>query len=327
MNILFSIIIPIYQSKKYLHRCIESVLAQETRDYEIILIDDGSTDGSEIICDEYSTKYDNISCIHQKNQGVSCARNVGIKNAKGDYLIFLDSDDFISTDYLTEATNILGSYNVDMILSGYQNVIKGGKITREKYFPLVSEGIWKASYYYKIVLTLFESSVLHAIGTKIYRRSVLIDNQIMFMEQWDYYEDIYFCLQFLYKSEDIYVCNKINYFYQRDIKDSLSKRAVKINYQSIQYTYHLLAKFIRGKRIKTDRLFELYMARINILLDNIAASECRYNSKVRNIYIQISHDKLFQQAIIKLKMKNNIEYLLLMKRCYFLVYLIRRLQL
>ncbi len=92
----FSVIIPVFQVKKYLSQCIESVLRQTYTNFEIIVVDDGSTDGSEDICDAYASKDKRINVIHQKNRGLSSARNTGIKNAAGDYLIFLDSDDYWS---------------------------------------------------------------------------------------------------------------------------------------------------------------------------------------------------------------------------------------
>ena len=97
----FSIIVPVYNVKPYLRECVDSILMQTYKDYEIILIDDGSTDGAETLCDEYA-KQENIICIHQKNQGLSAARNNGIALAKGEYLMFVDSDDCYEQNNLLE---------------------------------------------------------------------------------------------------------------------------------------------------------------------------------------------------------------------------------
>ena len=90
----FSIIIPCYKVEQYLHQCVDSVLAQTFDDYEVILVDDGSPDGSPAICDEYSKKSNKVKVIHKLNGGLSDARNVGLKEASGDYIVFLDSDDW-----------------------------------------------------------------------------------------------------------------------------------------------------------------------------------------------------------------------------------------
>lgn len=97
---MISIIVPVYNTKNYLHRCIQSVIHQTHSDWELILVDDGSSDGSSEICDFYAERHENIIVIHLINQGVSNARNVGIDNAHGEWITFLDSDDWISTDYI-----------------------------------------------------------------------------------------------------------------------------------------------------------------------------------------------------------------------------------
>jgi len=99
MNELISIIIPIYNSEKYLPKCIESLRTQSYRNIEIILVNDGSTDGCAEICDEYQKKDDRIKVYHKKNEGVAAARNDGLDLAKGKYITFVDSDDFVSVDY------------------------------------------------------------------------------------------------------------------------------------------------------------------------------------------------------------------------------------
>ena len=100
MNLIISVVVPIYNVERYLNRCIDSLLEQTLKEFEILLIDDGSTDSSGTICDDYASKYKNIRVIHKENTGVSDTRNVGIANAKGDYIFFLDSDDYIIPDCL-----------------------------------------------------------------------------------------------------------------------------------------------------------------------------------------------------------------------------------
>lgn len=94
-DVLLTVVIPVYNVEKYLKRCVESVLVQEWHNYDILLVDDGSTDSSPQICDDYAKVYDFISVIHKKNGGLSAARNTGISNAEGEYVYFLDSDDWI----------------------------------------------------------------------------------------------------------------------------------------------------------------------------------------------------------------------------------------
>ena len=97
---MISVIVPVYNTVNYVRYCVESILSQTMKDFELILVDDGSSDGSEKICDEYSKNNLNVISLHQKNKGVSAARNLGIEMASGDYIVFVDSDDWVESDYL-----------------------------------------------------------------------------------------------------------------------------------------------------------------------------------------------------------------------------------
>lgn len=116
----FSVVVPVYKVEKYLAECIESVLNQPFQDYELILVDDGSPDRCPAICDEYAARFDHIRVIHQKNKGLSGARNTGIDAARGDYIFFLDSDDAFCAQAMTGAAKALGSAeDVDLLIGNY----------------------------------------------------------------------------------------------------------------------------------------------------------------------------------------------------------------
>ena len=122
MDILVSIVIPVYNSKYYLKECLNSVITQTYENLEILLIDDGSTDGSSYICDNYA-KYDSrIKVFHNQNHGVSYSRNYGINKANGIYLLFVDSDDVINEDYINKMIMSTINYDYDLIISNIENV-------------------------------------------------------------------------------------------------------------------------------------------------------------------------------------------------------------
>lgn len=110
-----SIIIPVYNVERYLKVCLESVAQQHLSDYEVIMVDDGSTDGSGAICDEYAAKYPQFRVIHQENQGISAARNAGVTEAKGKYLLFLDSDDFLVPNSLSILLELANKNDLDVL--------------------------------------------------------------------------------------------------------------------------------------------------------------------------------------------------------------------
>lgn len=117
---LISVIVPVYNTQDYLKKCVDSLLAQDYSEIEILLVDDGSSDSCSDICEEYSRKYPHIRCIHQKNQGLSAARNTGIAQAKGDYIYLIDSDDYLLQK---EALSILRqqaiAYQADLVVAAY----------------------------------------------------------------------------------------------------------------------------------------------------------------------------------------------------------------
>ena len=112
-----SIIVPVYNAEKYLHRCIESILAQTFKDFELLLIDDGSKDSSGYICDEYAEKDERVRVLHKVNGGVSSARNLGLNNARGEWGTFADSDDEVCEDWLSTFVDNLDGY--DAVVTGF----------------------------------------------------------------------------------------------------------------------------------------------------------------------------------------------------------------
>ncbi|MGN0251603.1 MAG: glycosyltransferase family 2 protein [Oliverpabstia sp.] len=146
MNEIVSVIIPVYNGKRFLKECIDTVLEQTYQNLEIILIDDGSTDDSPGICDTYALKDNRIKVIHQRNQGVAVARNTGLENATGEYIVFIDSDDFINKRMIEKLYIVLKETNADMSICNFKYVSENGneidiKQTAIKNEELCAEGI------------------------------------------------------------------------------------------------------------------------------------------------------------------------------------------
>ena len=185
-NPKISIIVPIYNTERYLSRCIDSLLEQSFRDFEVLLIDDGSRDRSGEICDEYTIKDKRVRAFHQKNQGVSVARNVGIENALGEWIYFPDSDDVLlpgAFDLMMKLSN----ENTDYIMCGYEVYDEEGKCTyaiatrklgvmnRE---DALMEMFWPTDYRYQGYL-----------WNKLFKASVVRDNHLSFVQGIKFNED------------------------------------------------------------------------------------------------------------------------------------------
>ena len=141
MNPLFSIIVPVYKAEAYLRQCVDSVLAQTCGDFEVILVDDGSPDGSGAICDEYAARDDRVKVIHKENGGVTSARTVGTEAATGEYVLFLDSDDYLDAPLLAQLSELLHTHQPDAIL--FDGIRFGGK--QERYATALEAGLYEGT--------------------------------------------------------------------------------------------------------------------------------------------------------------------------------------
>lgn len=324
---LISVIVPVYQAEAYLADCMGSILSQAYGNAEIILVDDGSEDGSGELCDRYARQHGNVSCIHQRNRGVSSARNRGMERAKGEYILFVDSDDCIAPGYLEKAAAALESEDVDMYLCGYQNTAGRENRKREKHYPKISEGNWKARDLRGIILKLFPTNTLHAIGTKVYKRSIIEGNAIRFKEEWSFYEDIYFCLEYLAHSNAVYVQNEIMYYYRQDASDSLSRQKANYKHACVHKTFSLLNRLAcpgQAGRGCGALFYKMYLRHVSLCINAAISVEQRYNGKLRRLYRAVSQDAFYRKAVEYAEKPEQTEYFLMANKLFFPAYLIRR---
>lgn len=216
-----SVIIPIYNSEEYLSKCIESVLSQTYKNYELILINDGSTDGSKSICDDYANHYNQIKVFHRSNKGVSAARNFGIDVATGEYLCFVDSDDYIESIMLEELIKESQQGLCDLIISGIYFKRNDGKSWNNIIGEFQMEG--KKMIKDKLPL-LFNSYLLYNPVGKLYKASIIKDNNLKFTENVSFGEDPIFNCNFIKLVEQVKVVNKSYYNYVKHGGTSLSNR-------------------------------------------------------------------------------------------------------
>ena len=179
----FSLIVPVYRVEAYLPKCIDSVLAQTCQDFELLLIDDGSPDGCGKICDDYAAKYPGkLRAIHQPNGGAGAARNRGIQLASGEYLLFVDGDDYLSPDFLAALSAVIQKAPADLILFGAQ-VERDGKKVDELHEAIPAESLLSV----KDEPALFFGVM--APWNRAYRRTLFTAHDIDFATKvW--YEDI-----------------------------------------------------------------------------------------------------------------------------------------
>ncbi len=155
MQVLLSIIIPVYNVRAYLNRCVESLLAQMCDDYEIILVDDGSTDGSDRICDQFAKNDTRIRVFHKANGGVSSARNLGLDIARGDLVLFVDSDDFVEEDFIATLVKSMSENGADACCCAFNVVNKNKTFIRSPVIDKKFDILLKEDIIKKIVIPLY----------------------------------------------------------------------------------------------------------------------------------------------------------------------------
>ncbi|MDY3000932.1 MAG: glycosyltransferase [Romboutsia timonensis] len=225
---ILSIIVPVYNVEKYLRRCLDSLINQHLKEIEIILIDDGSTDRSGIICDEYRKKDNRIFVIHKENGGLSDARNMGLDIAKGMYIAFVDSDDFISVNMFDTLVNEACKNDVEICACGhykvYDNTIikEDNNVTNIKIFNNIEALENYLGGYGK------DREILTVVWDKIYKKELFDDIRFPIGK---IYEDGYVTYKLLYKAKKIaYVNSRLYYYYQREgslIRSDLSLKTLK----------------------------------------------------------------------------------------------------
>ena len=204
-----SIIVPVYNAEKFLNRCVDSILGQEYRDFELILVDDGSRDMSGSICDAYAKTDERVVVIHKENSGVSDTRNQGIERAKGTYLQFVDSDDWLTPDATKLMVRAAEEHGCDMVISDFYRVVgdmvsrKGDiesdcVIDREEFASFMMEN--PADYYYGV------------LWNKLYRRDLVNRFGIRMDAEISWCEDFMFNLEYVRYAETFYALRTPVYY-------------------------------------------------------------------------------------------------------------------
>ena len=207
---LISVIVPIYNVSEYLCECIDSILAQTYRNLEIILVDDGSTDNSPALCDNYASKDSRVKVIHQINQGASVTRNKGYEASRGKYIAFIDADDVISDTYIEILHKMITENNVQIAVCAYTRVQKelGSEIDAEDYV-ITSEKMLKEWHGKR-------KAIETIVWNKLYSRSIFESfKDCKPFPEGKAYEDIYTSHLFANNAEKIAVTNRVLYYYRR----------------------------------------------------------------------------------------------------------------
>ena len=262
----YSVIIPVYNVEKYINRCLKSILSQRYNDLEIILIDNGSTDRSGSICDIYANEGANISVYHIENHGVGSARNFGLSKARGEFIYFVDSDDYLVGNLFAEFEDKL-TPDLDLLVFSYYNSFEQEMTEKNRTKKILPyNGSYDKYDFSKIFKDLFLSDMLYTVWNKFYRREFLIENNISF-EKYELGEDVRFNLNAYRNVNKVYLSQDSYYVYVigRNGSAMSSYNPKRLQYQLQEL--ELVDSLLKDWNIDSSNLDNTVKARI--LMSNI----------------------------------------------------------
>ena len=325
-NVKISVIMPVYNSGPYLKTAVDSILAQSLKDIELILVDDGSTDGSSELCDEYSRKDNRVIVIHQKNGGICNARNAALKIARGEYIAFSDHDDEYLPDILLVSYNYASKNELDMLKYGHETYyIKDDDVFRRRKF-YVNDQILNMEQYQMSFFSLANEGVLICVWDGLYKKSFIMRYNLTFdLKFKSGGEDLDFIGRTLKCCSKIGFIGKIGYRhylrYGYSTSTSNFKKAHLDNIMSLPEnlkSYFPVGVF--NKVVKNDRFsYSMYILReyVGATINYLASTSCMMKNKEKILIINELYRKVNNDIL-------NISFFKLIKKThkYALLYIL-----
>ena len=280
---MVSIVVPIYNSEKYLRETIQSVINQSYSDFELLLINDGSTDCTMDILSEIKDK--RVKVINKKNTGVSDSRNVAINIAKGEYICFLDADDCYSEYYLERMIHIATENDADMVVCNYMPFHNKPVFNMENFEPI----------YVATSEKLIKQGLLTSVWTKLIKKSVIEKYSIRFDTNMTFGEDLFFCWKVFLASKKVWFINEKLYGYRMSDNSATSKYHPNL-YQKYKNQFSELKKF--GEVVQKNDEYEMdvfFTTRMKSFLKMIIREKSSIYSKYKEI-IKILNDDVIQKV-------------------------------
>lgn len=299
-----SVIVPVYNSEQYLARCIESVLNQTFRDFELILVDDGSADKSGIICGEYSAKDSRVKVIHKSNGGASSARNAGLDAAEGKYIMFADSDDYVKSNMISMLLEKMTD-DVDLVFSGLETIEKGVSEIHSAGDDVYSVTDLIGAY----AKESFPRNLVCVSVGKLFRNDLIQKHSMRYDESMRYGEDACFNFSYIDKCGKILSISGIGYVYARENENSLTSGIRTYTYRDQRNVFKMIRglaeKYKCGASIKT---LDCFIAKICTEIPVRAIYEGEKNTGMR-ILKEMSEDEWYAGFVNMLKGDRKVYFI------------------
>lgn len=277
-----SVIVPVYNTEKYLERCLNSILNQTYSDYEIILVNDGSKDNSLEICNNYKSKHNNIIVIDKENGGLSSARNAGIEIAKGKYITFIDSDDYIAPTMIEDLHNEITNSGSDIVITKYKEV----EDSKAKLEPTTEIRSFKGQESVKFYLR----ERVESVCTNMYSREIIGDTRFIIGKTS---EDIKFHLDLFKKEINISVMNGAYYFYYNNPNSITNGKMTSKKMSYIEFKEEQLAYYEKTQNPELIKLSQILCAR--------AYNGVLIRGAIYGVDDSLNEKEFFKEMITKLK--------------------------
>lgn len=310
MTPFFSIITPVYNAEKYIGKCIESVLSQTLPDFELLLVDDGSPDNSGRICDEYAAKDTRIKVFHKENGGVSSARNCGLDNATGNYVIFLDADDWLTDNALQVCYENIITYNLDLLQFSIQGVRDDGKFSESTTFTRNSTATLTPVRY------LNAGQVQVCAGGSCIKRDIVEKNNIRFKTNIKLAEDQLFIISSILHSERVKFENITLYNYL----DNPSSATHANKSVDVINSIKEIEKFVKDHPLSKGLLERQTINFICILLRNNDIDINRISNIIKDKTFKYSRDLRMGEKFFCILSKINFKFSCALTRILFAIY-------
>lgn len=331
MNKLISIIMPVYNAEKYLNRSIESIMNQTYNNIEIILVNDGSTDNSLEICTNYQEKDNRIKLINQENKGVSFARNKGIDESTGDYIMFIDSDDYIEKNMIEDMVEKIIEDDIDLIISGIKmSYIKNGQVIQEEKYQL-KDKMYTIEEMLNDILIDIDLICICGPCCKLYKTEIIKNNRIKFTNEFTMGEDTWYNLDYIDAcTGKVVTMSNIYYNYMRENPDSLFTKYHDDYIKVTEKVYNKFLNLLERKsnsetvdRYEKNYIFNLvYANSINFKYDTT------HKKKIEDLEYSLKN-KVVVNGIKKIKtdgIKEKIFAFLIKHKCKYILYLYFKLR-
>lgn len=296
---LLSVIIPVYNAGDKINRCIESILNQPFKDFELILVDDGSTDDSLLRCNQFANQYENIRCFHKSNGGPSSARNLGLEKVNGEWVSFIDSDDCIGEDWYS---HFFKYTNYDLIMQGFTFSDRGGEPHSYSY----ESHDYENKNIVRFILDFIDSPGLLLRGpyNKFFRKDIIKMANLRFDEQVLCGEDYLFNLGYIYNANSVKVLPVCSYMYERQAS-GLALRKYKVG-DHIDWQLKIMKALVKnaerfGDEVVQRYFYKKYAIELTGYLLNISIEDSLYKvqfNKIRSSIIDFRKYIFYSKYVI-----------------------------